>query len=783
MPINITNRTFNSHMTDTSFLPKLMANIGDFVTEKIEFEYENTNVFTSDNTITLAPISIYTLDVDYNIYIKNKKFASNLKIGDELQLTVTGGGVPTTTFIIVEILENNTFKTNHDWSAYSNTILNDGQLISVLTYQKIVFNYNLVYSGTSYKSLTTNEVQELRCDRVDYSNTISAQDMYFVNKKGYQTGYATIIGKGYSNGKYKYEINHTFQITPLYLAGQIATEKPKGSLSLINKIAIGNDYESLRELQLPNITSNIGWYNENFNGGQPEYYISSLVYDNTINALDFNNLTTVNIVLKSNSGRFTNTQTKCKLNFQYLPNNSSEYQNNETLDYNYRFDSVLAVANNTDVVNTGVIKHLKSTFVNASTINIQAKLQLNTLDKQLIIGEKRYLLSLSTEDYNASVTGIYDRVNLLLDTRSFQEELANIDIIDFETYAIQHPYDSVAFAVDTTELTVMPVDDVVCNTKISIDFTGLENDGIKILNVKPEIVLKHASEADIILDSFNIATANYPTVSGIQNINFTQQRPFKIPNEIRKNIVLVRDFDNDSGNIKVWSLNFPFMLRWEYWKELLITQIPESLFDSDYQFNGINQNWYRLASQSGWSLNYRIHVEIERLGSTYQQEVDYQLPVANFLGNSDYQNCSIKSYDLSNNELINGSNVYIKGAENTKIVAKFEKLTDQIDIENVCIVMWLGIFEGNSISDLKRVTSIRDNDEQGFTVEKRVTVTKPNSSTYVGTCHIDSSKIPLGIKYTIYARIYDINVEEDVLRATNDDILRITMDNYYRSLN
>ena len=330
----------------------------------------------------------------------------------------------------------------------------------------------------------------------------------------------------------------------------------------------------------------------------------------------------------------------------------------------------------------------------------------------------------------------------------------------------------------------MPVDDVVCNTSLSINFTDLQNDSIKILSVKPTLKLKHATESDIILDSFNINTTNTNVVNydyttggklAIQDISFSQGRPFKIPNEIRRNIVLARDFDNDnqSTNLYAFALNFPFMMRWEYWKQLILSNIDSDFFDNTEEFNGINNNWTRLASITGWDFVYSVTVELIRLGITYTQTEDYIINSVGLLANSDYSNNTIKSYDITTNDPINNGSIwYLKGYENTKIVATFNKTGAVI---TPCIVIWIETFESGGQSDIRRISSEWDNDSQSWFVDNKVVITNPSAGVYKGTAYIDSSKLPQNTQYTLYARIYDMNVVEDVLRITNDDIIRSTM--------
>ena len=783
--INITSRTFKSHMSYSTYLTTFMANIGDYVTQKIEFNYENVNVATAKNQIILAPTNINTLDTANIIYTRNAVFMASLRLGDELEMYSTGwNGNAIKTVTVTEIIDSNNFRVD---DTFTQVTWSTGTLTNITPITNLIFNYNLVQSGNSFVGLTDGELQELRCTTLDATDTVTNQPCFFQGAKTYQTGSATIVGKGISNGKQKFELTHTFLVTPLFLAGQDPTTKPvyfEGgqSLNLVNRIQIGKNFTDNLNIVLPSLPSNTGWYNESFNGGSSKYYIESLVYDNTINALDFNVSNTVTIVLKT-TGTFDSTYTRTRLNFHYLPDNTSDYiGNNELYIDNFQYDSITAIDNSTPVTGTNIIRSVTSVKNNSTTITVTAIIELGVDNKAVIKGNKNYILSLSTEDWNAP--SVFDRVNLLVDSNSFAVELAETNIVNFDTVFIQHPYETRSFGILNTDFDIMPVDDVVCNTSLSINFTDLQNDSIKILSVKPTLKLKHATESDIILDSFNINTTNTNVVNydyttggklAIQDISFSQGRPFKIPNEIRRNIVLARDFDNDnqSTNLYAFALNFPFMMRWEYWKQLILSNIDSDFFDNTEEFNGINNNWTRLASITGWDFVYSVTVELIRLGITYTQTEDYIINSVGLLANSDYSNNTIKSYDITTNDPINNGSIwYLKGYENTKIVATFNKTGAVI---TPCIVIWIETFESGGQSDIRRISSEWDNDSQSWFVDNKVVITNPSAGVYKGTAYIDSSKLPQNTQYTLYARIYDMNVVEDVLRITNDDIIRSTM--------
>jgi hypothetical protein len=264
----------------------------------------------------------------------------------------------------------------------------------------------------------------------------------------------------------------------------------------------------------------------------------------------------------------------------------------------------------------------------------------------------------------------------------------------------------------------------------------------------------------------------------IQNINFNQGREFLIPQaEIRKNITFARNINNDSGNRRYYSLNYPFMMRWEYWRQLMLATYSKDFFDNTQDYQGYNHNWTRLANISGWSFIYQIDFVINRLGVDYSQTFTKTITSKDFDSNTDWSTTVVSS------GLENGALKLIKGYEQTEITATFEKVSGTIPaLEEVAVVFWIETFESGGIPDARRISSVHDNDSNSWFVENLITITSPSSGVYIAKANINNTKLPANNKYTIYARIYEMTVIEDIVRITNDGIIRATIDNQLRTI-
>ncbi len=161
----------------------------------------------------------------------------------------------------------------------------------------------------------------------------------------------------------------------------------------------------------------------------------------------------------------------------------------------------------------------------------------------------------------------------------------------------------------------------------------LSNKGAKIKRVQSRFSLRDGAgiENDIVLEDFSVSVINYPVIGNkAQNITFSQDRSYRIPNEIRKTIKIERDFASDTTDVKYFNYWYPFMERWQYWITLLnITAPPSGIFDPSMPLNGLNNFWYRFTTVADWHLWYDVILTLEQNGVEFQQTFSSKLKDSN----------------------------------------------------------------------------------------------------------------------------------------------------------
>jgi hypothetical protein len=792
--IQISSIKFNNELRTTQDLNFLIACIGEKVDIKIRFYYEDISYCTEDNLIVIEPDAA-DIDLVDNTGIITASDGFTFKdtfVGDTIYVSVSGVA---TSYTVTEKFNNGMIRTSYAGTkvelALGTDFVYNGTPFSGLRYA-----YNFIQRCNSFNSLIDGEYQQAITTAADYTNT-TASAMTFTGITSYQIGSVTIDGLN-EDANYKrqsFELIHNAVITPFFLSDQyedlLLGVKPDyfangDCLNYIAKLSLSrylNNPNGLQEISVPNTVSNIGWFNENFNGNPTNYVLSSLTLTDAGTSVDSLRFDTDIIVTATISNSvdtpFSSGNTKYIFGFNYLPESESDYQNNgENQTINFVFDSKintlgLGSANGANY-GTGmqVIKSVTSTYVSSSVMIVTATIRIGAEAKSIMQqGDySRYQMWLITENHALSAANS-NKVNLLLQVGDVDLQLTTTDLLQCDgSIFIQHPYESKDDAIVGTDLELYPVDDLVAYSPFLIDFTGhTAGEGIKINSIRNKIVLRDydGAEADIILEDLTVSTAAYPIIAGqAQAIDFEQDRVFKIPTEVRKTIVIERDYDSDTTYVKYFKMYYPFMLRWEYWEALQgLTTAPTGIFDNTESLNGLNHLWYRFTTIGNWKIYHEVIFTIEQNGEQFTTTATTEIADSNnYEGNAEWGNETIKSYDSSNNELVSGGTKFVNGYENTKIVASFEKLSGYVPtVAQVGIVIWIHVYEQGGISSIRRISSFYETDNQTWfestDTSNKVVVAK-SGSTFTGQCYLDYTKLPTNSQYTIYARLYEFYGDE-----------------------
>ena len=801
------------------FVDNLYACIGEKIRIVVNLYSEIVTVASGDFEIIFVPTPAQarvTTDTAKLIMITDSDFVANLRVGDTIEVvdTTNPAHAINGSYTVAEILSGNIIRVGETLVAGSLGNGGDnGHIVNTTLFKYLSCKFGITQGG--YNSTTTGQEQGAQITNSLYLSNGAVVNALLENTGGveWQADRVSVYGLGDGEGtEQNIKIDHETIVTPLFLATELQ-DLQAGIIpeSWENKPKYNASYEFAKTSEQVGDTNKIelspvgkfGYFNQKFDGTRSEYSLSGLTFtrvsdSQVVDALEFDNAIEVVATITKRTGTVNATQTKVVVGFNYLPQSEEYYKDNgRTLTENFVYDSqVCTIAGSINAgLEAGTAKQklveVECNTATSTTFTVRFIVDFGADVKPILRqdAEAWYNIWLIVEDISITMP-LSDKSSVLLQTEKLFEQLTTIDLFDNDTVFIEHPYEYSYFGKETLEM--FPVDDVIANSLITCDFTGKETDNIKIVSVDQFLVLTHATEADIILERNFINCENYPLVGAlpaIQDIDYVQSRPFQVTSDLRRNIAFGRDYANDAGAVKAWALSYPFMNRWEYWVKLEgVENIPTSLFAPSLDFKGINQNWNRLANVSGWSLAYRTKFTIEQNGVLFAQEFEDVLTSTDFNTNTDWANCTIKSFDsVSNIEITSSGNKYLDSTKATKLVCSFEKILGDLPTSTgYIIVIWLARYEAGTIADIYQLSSKYATDDSGILKSVGgnglVSINK-TGAVYTGTCLVDHAKLPANTsKMTAYARIYETSTEAFNVRVTNDGKVRELLDATVRNI-
>ena len=794
MPIQITDVRFNNEFRSSQDLNYLISCIGERVSVEIDFAYEDITYATSDNFIILGPLSHLTNLADpAGIIFSESPAFGDYKVGDTV--VIVRDGFTTVEVNVIEVISTTLIRTDHlagDFTLADNTDF----VFNNTAFKGLTYKFNLT-NGSDFTSLVDGEQQKAQIGTM-LNTILTNQDLDLMGLKSWQIGSVQVKGTGgiLTDGFYEqqtFTITHTTVITPFFLTDEYADllvgKKPvyfdsSSNLNYIAEIGIGRDLTNPNDvttLTVPTNESNTGWHNENFNGGPTDYSIGSLTITRlsdlaVLTQLQQSTDCQVDIVINNTADSpFSFGNTQFSFGFNYLPEDPSLYQENGfDQTRNFLFDSKLTTIGTGTVNgdnfgnNLQVIKTIEAINVSNSSITVRVVINTgsdaNDIIEQLDLLRYKMWVIVERHDTTAQLS---DKVNLLAQVNEFLVVNITTDLITaLPPKFIPHYEVDKTGAVLASAFKHFPVDDIVGSLDFSIDFTNHPaSEGIKINKIKSRIFLSHATEADILLEDFSFSTAAFPIIGGqAQNINFSQDRIFKIPaGEIRKTVTAIREFAEDSGNVLAYNYMYPFMDRWEYWEALAgLTSAPSGIFDNSEPNDGLNHFWHRYTTVSGWTIHYDVTFTIEQNNETFTQVFDSEIfDSKDFEGNPDWGNHVITSLtEPGGVPIVSGPDKFVYGYEDMRIRVEAEKVFGPVPLVGaVVIVIWIETFEDGGISDIRRISSLYDVGPDSWfksvDTSNKTVVTSPSPGVFRGEAILDHTKLPTNKKFTVYARYYD----------------------------
>jgi hypothetical protein len=805
MAVQITSRKIYDKLRPASGVDWSLFAIGDRLNIEIEF-----TVFTRISFTVNSPMNMGSPNsLDPNILRSTGNRFASVNVGDTIKI-VDPTPFPSNTTWSDYLDDNYTFtvlfKTNSNEIIVSNSIENDLPLDynANVTSTAIIYNltaitgvglpYNFVENNepVNFTSKVDNSFQRLIADGLDASNTTPI-DMQFDGPLPYQIGSATIEGVSWDTdfGEQKFKIIHETVVTPLFLANQyfdlVANIAPSyffGGRCLrhvyqIQAFAVLSNPNSAQIIDCPSEIGNSGWFNEVFNGGQ-KGVVAFLTTEQESQLLLLNTDEQIfNFTIKKNPVNFYgfgsefSSDTKFIVNAFKLPNQQSEYQNNSRkFEDNFLFTETLLQANDVPVspITTGTSKQTITEIKTVDAISyfpnefpVRIKFQF-TNETLAILNEsqnQRFIVTFTISNNEIENTPECNKQNIIAKIFQFDNSVNQTPALNVKF--IRHYEDATDVGIESG-ITTFLEDECVMIT----DFYPTTVDGITdtfVNEIRQQIIAKKTDGTEFVLEDLFWTTAS-PIGFGIsQQINFESPRVFQIPEtEPRKTFSITTSGSPES----IFRINYPFMIRWEYWIQLL--GVNSEFYNPSLPNNGLNQLW--LNYQTGdWAVYHRTIIrQVSQSGAVVFNDFvsDLEIEINDYESNPAYTTKDVETYSEDGSVAYfdaGNSRWYYSLTERTLVRAIFEKATS-FDLPNTYVVFGIEIFENGGIGGRRRFSSVWETDTPltwfvPLNGANTVKLTNDVATEIIAEAFLDPQQIPNGeFVFKIVARIYEADLTE-----------------------
>jgi hypothetical protein len=765
MPVTITGIVINTDITNAIGVRYLHGNVFFKMKTNVLFEIHTFAIATVNREIEFAPTGFPS--GDYIVDVNGSNFFADFVNGDNILVQGTTSNNGTYTNIIK--IDDNTIRVG---GGFVPELSNTAAIYLAATYTSADYFYNLVENSDqpSFDSLIDGSTQKFTKDNIVFA---PASMTALGTSKAWLLGEAK-IGIGIPSATFKSTgvVEHDFWITPFFTKNDDVNTPPtyffnNNCLKYIFRLDVKRNATDVTRVQSITFDSELGatgWFNENNNTGISNYSIDNLQYkrlsDNAIIPginLSDTIFTEVKFKIKNTvDSPFTLvTPNNFVINLINVPQEDDEYQNTTTdFKYNFSFDRVKRVLNQAaaDGDFSNGIKQFSVTHLNASEVEVKFNVELPTAVYNRIgaMTDQKFLIAVYTQVVGASENS--DGVSLLVDFNDYYVNLGVTGLVTEDDFKfIEHPAQD---PIDgSTTLTSFTEDEIIAYSRLKVDLSTTTFP-VSIKKIVGRIVAVVGMN-EYVLQERELDVLNAPIVSNIEFVDLSLPVPYKAPlTERLPFFTAKRDIPADAPPVSYYDVYYPFINRWEYWVQNLAAN--PSLFDIAEPNNGLNEEWWRNAN-----LYVRTSMIVSINGINQEYEFNNNFALVDYNSNAKWINENIKTYDLSNNQLISGLNEYILGFDKTKVIAEFEwdsMFGSPPSLSNVVILLRLEPFENGGQFVSTRISSKRpkSTDSQWLSVDlsDKVVVTQVGNI-FKGEALIDNTLLQNFNKFAITSRIYE----------------------------
>lgn len=662
---NLTTNGNDFNLNTSSFSNHLRANVMDVIRAEIKVRvswYDADDEYDGEYAEYDTRVNGILKRIGANFITEG-----GFSVGDEITIRNENFGDIDRVFTITSLTEDEIYVNPDNVEVLSPPGGNPKQVVAGTSLlQALIFSYGIIpqSENSDYSSLVTEEDQVFYVDGIGSVPTPLGDPK---PNKSWQNGklfvsdrsvtnepnlFANVTGKNDNQLAQEITIVHDF-IVPYYNIDWLENIQNGSYPDLFNneetlKYVFKTEFR--RELANPNtsktgefndLLGSVGWFNENFNGYNKDYYISSIeITDSLSSIIDNINLIETNhvkIVLD------TNDNIRVRALFSSLP------EEDIYLDTNYNLQENLVYSNAGTVANPeydGAISNV-TLNVNGSQTEVEFDISFSSQQLERLSEGGDYLIALSVESDT-----VENRVTLIAKAGQFVE--ASADVPDL------------SFVEDVNYYNVGDFESAVGGVLMNgaSNFSGfVEDSGILEFTIKQDVT-KNASLNDFFVNlvAYNSATGDLFTIeelelditdqtntSGYQNIFLDSSRNYNLPDNSVFNDLLIETLGL-TGDFILYRVRVGFKIDWQTWEPLFVAN--EIFLDRAKLNNGLNNNAANYANSNGYNVHFAIDRNVSNGESTtFYRDLSAALELNDYDTSPDDYSCEIRTETQTGEDL------------------------------------------------------------------------------------------------------------------------------------
>lgn len=537
-------------------------------------------------------------------------------------------------------------------------------------------------------------------------------------------------------------------IKPDYLAGALSLRsiaRFELLLTLLNPIV----KHILDDSENPETDGNVGYYDEHANGFTPiEFSKDSIAYANTsgLDQIVVDEVTTITCKIDSVNDVLSQGNSQFQMNLILL---NETIDNSDTIDENFAFDTVFAVADgSTKGGENGIFSNVEGNIV-ATQLVVTADITFSPA-QQALIEDGKYIIAIATNDHTLDIgSSIFVNVNMDINTYIKNNDVPDLMAVDTNLF-YEHPHDKGTDG--KTDFQGWVEDGILMNTDFTLD---LSKDAV-INNMNVRLMARNSvTNEDFEIANIPLDFASAIISGGVQQIDIDSTRGFKLVEDSQFNFLKVQTMLK-VGDIQHYDLDIGFKLQWMDWQALV--DADPVFFDNTKINDGLN----RLISNYSALNDYDIVMFIDAEVSNGLLNTNYRF-ISPALRTFEYDTDDtgspstkwsglIETFD----QLANNLNANIHGTENTEVKVTFTALSGLISETPIYGIMRLEEFQQGGLFNIFELSSFRgaaiDNPLIPKTGDNKARFTVFTDRIEV-ECAIDFSKLNPTSQYKISCRL------------------------------